>query len=155
MDEHTFPEVTVLNEHECWNLLRSVTTGRLAVIHDGQPDVFPLNYVVDHGTVVFRTGDGTKIAALTQSPQVAFETDGFTAGTGEAWSVVIKGLAEQISDLYEGLDALTLPLAPWQDGTKHHFVRILPTEVTGRQFAVVDPRVWHNPLADVPAQAPE
>lgn len=155
MDENIFPEVTVLNEHECWELLRSVTTGRLAVIRGEGPDIFPLNYVVDHGTVVFRTGDGAKIAALTESPQVAFEVDGFGADTGEAWSVVIKGLAERISDLYEGLDALTLPLAPWQDGSKRRFVRIVPTEVTGRRFAVVDPAVWHNPLADVPAQAPE
>lgn len=149
------PEVTVLNEHECWELLRSAATGRLAVIRDDAPDVFPLNYVVDHGTVVFRTGSGAKIAAMTESPRVAFEVDGFGADTGEAWSVVIKGLAERISDLYEGLEALTLPLAPWQDGVKRHFVRVVPTEVTGRRFSVVDAAVWHNPLADVPAQAPE
>lgn len=155
MDRHTFPDVAVLSEHECWELLRSVATGRLAVMHGDGPDIFPLNYVVDHGTLVFRTGEGTKVTALTQSPQVAFEVDGFGATTGQAWSVVIKGRAESIGGLYEGLEALTLPLTPWQDGSKPHFVRIVPVEVTGRRFAVVDPAVWHNPLADVHPQAPE
>lgn len=155
MDDQTNSEVAVLNEHECWTLLRSSTTGRLAVISGEGPDIFPLNYVVDHGTLVFRTNAGAKISALEQTPQVAFEVDGYRADTGQVWSVVIKGGAELITSLYEGLDALVLPLAPWQAGAKPHFVRIVPTTVTGRRFAVVNPDVWHNPLADAPAQAPE
>lgn len=155
MADQTPPEVTVLNEHECWTLLRSTTTGRLAVINGDGPDIFPLNYVVDHGTLVFRTGAGTKVTALERTPQAAFEVDGYAADTAQAWSVVVKGSAESINSLYEGLDALVLPLAPWQAGAKHHFMRIVPTEVTGRKFAVADAGIWHNALADTPAQAPE
>ncbi|MEO7124690.1 MAG: pyridoxamine 5'-phosphate oxidase family protein [Nakamurella sp.] len=155
MDGQPHPNVSVLNEHECWELLRSISTGRLAVSSDDGPNIFPLNYVVDHGAIVFRTGEGSKAAALTASPQVAFEVDGYDSDTTQAWSVVIKGEAESIDGLYEGLDALTLPLAPWHAGEKHRFVRIVPTELTGRRFTVVDAKTWHNPLADAPVSAPE
>lgn len=155
MDKQPFPQVSVLDEHDCWTLLRSASTGRLAVMGADGPEIFPLNYVVDHGTLVFRTGEGTKITAITASPRVAFEVDGFRADAVQVWSVVIKGSAEEIVGLYEGLEALTLPLSPWQAGAKRHFVRVVPTEVTGRQFTVVGAETWYNPLADVPAQAPE
>jgi nitroimidazol reductase NimA-like FMN-containing flavoprotein (pyridoxamine 5'-phosphate oxidase superfamily) len=155
MDSQPFPEVSVLDEHECWILLRSESTGRLAVVGAEGPDIIPLNYVVDHGTLVFRTGDGTKITALTAFPHVAFEVDGFRADAVQVWSVVIKGRAEPIVGMYEGLEALTLPRSPWQAGEKHHFVRFVPEEVTGRQFTVVGAEMWRSPLADAPAQAPE
>lgn len=155
MDDQLHPEVAILNEHECWELLRSVGTGRLAVSSDDGPNIFPLNYVVDHGAIVFRTGEGTKIRAITDSPQVAFEVDGYDEDNGQAWSVVIKGQTEFISSLHEGLEALVLPLAPWQAGAKRRFVRVVPTEVTGRRFTVVDAETWHNPLADAPVSSPE
>jgi len=58
-------KVTVeqLSESECWALLRTTSVGRLAVWVDDHPDIFPLNYAVDHGTVVFRSSAGTKVSA--------------------------------------------------------------------------------------------
>ena len=44
-----------------------------------QPDIFPINYVVDHGAVVFRTAEGTKLAAAVLGQGVAFEIDGYEA----------------------------------------------------------------------------
>src|SRR6476619_1600285 len=59
------PEVEKLDHHECWSLLRSVTVGRLAVWVDDHPDIFPINYTVDHGSLVFRTAEGKKLHAAT------------------------------------------------------------------------------------------
>ena len=53
------PSVAVLPEHTCWMHLRSVEVGRLAVSVDNNPDIFPINFLVDHGTVVFRTAEGS------------------------------------------------------------------------------------------------
>jgi nitroimidazol reductase NimA-like FMN-containing flavoprotein (pyridoxamine 5'-phosphate oxidase superfamily) len=47
---------------ECWELLRQSPVGRLAVVVAGDPDIFPINYVVDHGSIVIRTAAGTKLA---------------------------------------------------------------------------------------------
>ncbi len=150
-DERAVEEVS---ESACWELLRTSSVGRLAVWVDDHPDIFPLNYAVDHGTVVFRSRTGTKVSAtLTDSP-VALESDGYDAEKAEAWSVVIRGNAEEIrgQDL---MDTIDLPLFPWQSGDKGRFLRIIPTTVTGRRFPVADPSVWLTPLSGVKRTAME
>jgi uncharacterized protein len=130
------PTTLELDEHQCWELLRSQEVGRLAVAIANRPDIFPINYVVDHASVVFRTAEGTKLAAAVLGESVAFEIDG--EAHGEAWSVVVKGPALEIERMYELFDALELPLYPWHAAPKHRFVRILPELVTGRRFLVAD-----------------
>ena len=133
--------ITELDEHECWDLLRRNEVGRLAVAKANQPEIFPVNYVVDHGTVVFRTAEGTKLVAAVLGPAVAFEVDGELEG--EAWSVVLKGHAFAIENMYELFDAMDLPLYPWNRAPKHEFVRIIPQQVTGRRFLIADRATLH------------
>ena len=78
--------------HEAWTILRTATVGRLAVVGGDGPEIFPVNFVVDHGSVVFRTAAGSKLA-MARGHRVAFEADGYTETTREAWSVVLKGMA--------------------------------------------------------------
>ena len=133
--------ITILDTHTCLYLLGTCEVGRLAVWVTDHPDIFPINYVVDRGTVVFRTAEGTKLtAALLGS--VAFEVDGYDAGAGAAWSVVIKGYAIEIEQMDEYFDALDLPLFPWHAGRKHRFVRVEPVEITGRRFDVLSHARW-------------
>jgi nitroimidazol reductase NimA-like FMN-containing flavoprotein (pyridoxamine 5'-phosphate oxidase superfamily) len=135
---------TVLEVNECWDLLRDAEVGRLAISIADLPDVFPINYVVDHGTVVFRTAEGTKLAGAVLGRAVAFEIDGFDREAGEAWSVVIKGHAVEIERMQELFDALDLPLFPWSASPKHRFVRIEPSEVTGRRFEAAEESTWQD-----------
>ena len=141
-------KVTVeeLSESECWALLRTTSVGRLAVWVEDHPDIFPLNYAVDHGTVVFRSSAGTKVSAALSDSPVALEADGYDTETAEAWSVVIRGNAEEIrgQDLIGTID---LPLFPWQAGDKGRFIRIIPTTTSGRRFPIADPSVWNTPLS--------
>jgi uncharacterized protein len=134
-----------LDDNACWALLREAQVGRLAVVVDGRPEIFPINYVVDHGTVVFRTADGTKLTAALAEATVAFEADGWDPATAEAWSVVVKGSAGEVRDLDDLVDASLLPLEPWQGAPKHRFVRIVPEQITGRQFPVADGSIWRDP----------
>lgn len=135
-----------LSTSACWELLRAGTIGRLAVWVEDHPDVFPVNYVVDHGTVVFRSAAGTKVLAALAEVPVAVETDGYDAASGEAWSVVVKGRAEQIRDTEELARTAELPLHPWEASPKGKFLRVVPTSVTGRRFPVADPGTWRSPL---------
>jgi hypothetical protein len=147
------PGVTDLAVNVCWALLRSHEVGRLAISTADRPEIFPINYVVDRGTVVFRTAEGTKLAGAVQR-DVAFEADGFEPDTGEAWSVVVKGRGEEIAR-HELLDTAGLPLFPWHAAPKQRFVRIVPDEVSGRRFRVVDREAWRTPWTDAPRSAPE
>jgi uncharacterized protein len=128
----------VLETNECWERLRSTEVGRLAVSITDHPDIFPVNYVADRGTVVFRTAEGTKLAASVLGRAVAFEIDGYDPEHGDAWSVVIKGQASEIEHMQDVFDALDLPLFPWHAAPKHRFVRIEPFDISGRRFHVTD-----------------
>jgi len=124
-----------LSATESWSLLRQAVVGRLAVIVDGRPDIFPVNHLVDHGSVVFRTAAGTKLAGAV-GHWVAFEVDGYDLETASAWSVVVKGNAHEVNRLYDVLEVVGLPLVPWHSALKPYFVRIEPEDISGRRFAV-------------------
>ena len=143
MSNESSPQVQNLEHHECWAMLRTVSVGRLAVLADGRPDIFPVNYTVDGGTLVFRTAQGTKLSAATGGEAaVAVEADGVDPDTGLAWSVVVKGTAALVKSTEEVLETSRLYLFPWQAGRKDAFVRITPDSVTGRRFKVTDPMTW-------------
>ena len=144
-----------LSADTCWALLRTTTVGRLAVVVGDHPDIFPINYAVDRGTAVFRTGEGSKVAGALSGASVALEADGYDPQTGRAWSVVIKGRARTISEVEDLMDTVDLPLFPWQGGEKDRFIRITPGEVTGRRFAVVDPSTWTSVPAGFRRASPE
>ena len=134
--------VEVLDANACWDLLRGVSVGHLAVLVDGHPEIFPVNYKVDHGSVVFRTGEGTKLHAAARPTAVALEADGTDQDKRTAWSVHVKGHAEVLEPSPELMAGVGLTLFPWQAGHKDHFVRIVPTTVSGRRFTVTSPLTW-------------
>lgn len=136
--DRTTEGTEILDDDACWDRLRTTSVGRLAVDNGGQPDIFPINYVVDDKSIVFRTKAGTKLAASVLLQRVAFEIDGYEPSDGDAWSVVIKGRARLIERMQERYDAEDLPLFPWAVFPKPEFVRIVPQEVTGRRFHVSD-----------------
>lgn len=88
-----------LSEKQCWELLRSTDVGRLAVIVGDHPDIFPVNYAIDQGTVLFRSAEGTKVTGALGDAPVAFEVDGYDPETGLVWSVVIKGKASSFQNI--------------------------------------------------------
>ncbi|MDZ8276858.1 pyridoxamine 5'-phosphate oxidase family protein [Microbacterium aquimaris] len=132
MDEFS-DAVTVLDEGECWEHLGSHQLGRL-VTHVGEVlDVFPVNYVVDGASLVFRTAEGSKLLELTVNDHVLFEVDDWN--DERAWSVVARGHAHRLDALTEIEAADRLPLRPWIPTVKFTYVRVVPTELTGRAFA--------------------
>jgi nitroimidazol reductase NimA-like FMN-containing flavoprotein (pyridoxamine 5'-phosphate oxidase superfamily) len=119
----------VLSPAECQQLMRSRSIGRVAVNRRGLgPLVVPVNYAVDEsGAVVFRTGEGTKLARIAHGA-VSFQVDGFDEKNRTGWSVLVAGLAHEV-------DACTSTAAevdPWVSSPTHRAVRIVPTTVTGR-----------------------
>ncbi|MGF2950252.1 pyridoxamine 5'-phosphate oxidase family protein [Microbacterium alcoholitolerans] len=124
--------VTRLSEDECWERLAQQELGRL-VTHVGDViDIFPVNYVVDRGSIVFRTAEGSKLVELTVSDEVLFEVDDHT--DADAWSVIVRGSARQIDTLAEREAADQLGLVPWIPTLKYNYVRITPGTLTGRAF---------------------
>lgn len=131
----TSPMVAKLDRAECVRLLTSETVGRLGFVHEGSPEVLPVNYVMDGDAVVFATNTGMKLWDATRSP-VVFEVDCVDSSSRSGWSVVVHGLAQEVTTadapvLTERLAALHL--RPWVEGDRPHLVRIAPTAITGRK----------------------
>jgi uncharacterized protein len=129
--------VTVLPEHECWDLLSGMTLGRLITSVDGQPEVFPVNYVVQRRTILFRTAEGTKLISAAINNHVVFEVDDHNVAEG--WSVVVKGIARSLRTDEQIEDAERAQALSWTASEKSHYVRILPEMVTGRRFQFGSP----------------
>jgi uncharacterized protein len=124
--------ITILSESESWNLLASVSLGRLVTNVDGQPEIFPVNFVVQHRTVLFRTAEGTKLVSAAINNRVLFEADDHSVAEG--WSVIVKGSARILRTDEEINEADRGQLLPWTATVKQHYVRVKPLAVTGRRF---------------------
>ncbi|MGZ8748800.1 MAG: pyridoxamine 5'-phosphate oxidase family protein, partial [Mycobacterium sp.] len=99
---------------------------------DGQPEIFPINFVVQHKTVLFRTAEGTKLVSAAINNNVLFEVDDHNAFEG--WSVIVKGIARTLRTDDDIDEAERAQLLPWTATVKQHYVRIRPVSITGRRF---------------------
>jgi len=129
-------EIRELSQDECLRHLRAQRLGRVAVVTPaGQPLIFPVNFVFDEGVIVFKTAPGTKLALATQAV-VAFEIDGWDEASSSGWSVLVQGVAHDVSANHdfrsERLRRLEVkPMAP---GARERWVGIWADEITGRYF---------------------
>ena len=119
----------------CADLLEGATLGRLGVIVDGRPEIFPVSHVYDRpsGHVVFPTNDRTKLHAALDWPWIAFEVDGVDDGSG-GWSVLVVGRAEEITDPEEIARVTMERHVPWRADSSVHWLRIVPSKVTGQRI---------------------
>jgi uncharacterized protein len=127
-----------LGTEECLALLRSVPVGRVGVTIDALPAVLPVNFVVWNGSIAFRTVPGTKLDAAAAGAVVAFQAD--TYGTPDrpgGWSVLVRGIAREVTDAAELAQLREVPLDSWAwDGAAHRWVCIDPTVMTGRRIVL-------------------
>jgi nitroimidazol reductase NimA-like FMN-containing flavoprotein (pyridoxamine 5'-phosphate oxidase superfamily) len=122
-------ELLEIDPNECWELLGRCTVGRLAVNLDHRgPLVVPVNFVLVDGYVVFRSDPGTKLGLIEAGP-VSFQVDSIDHGHHTGWSVLVRGVAHEA----DGWELPAVALEPWAGGEKAHWVRLLPTAITGRR----------------------
>jgi len=126
-------QVEHLDDAACLRLLRSDDLGRLALVTGDRVDVFPLNYLVFDDDIYLRTAPGTKLDALGEGAEVAFELDG--RRRRRVWSVVVHGMARPIGDAELVQSSRISRLPTDLPGEKNHYVRLQASEVTGRAFS--------------------
>ncbi len=135
-DEVDDEVVTQLSPDECWEMLREEEFARLAVRMVDEVHITPINYAVDHDTLLFRSAGGDKLLAVAMGSEVALEIDRYDED--HARSVVVRGSA-RILDEHEEHRAENLPLRPWVGRLKYNVVEITPRVVTGRAFRLSRP----------------
>ena len=121
-----------MSTQECWEVLDRERFGRLAVAVQGEPDIFPINFLVDDGVLLMRTAAGTKLTELVINAAVAVEADGREGD--RAWSVIVKGLARMVDSFSETYVDDEKHLETWLPSDKPIYVEITVRDISGRRF---------------------
>ena len=122
-----------LGESECMQLLATQVVGRVAVVVAGRARVFPVNYVLDRGHIVFRTDAGTKLDAARAAATVTFEVDRSDPLYHTGWSVMATGPLEAVTDPHDLGRVSGLPVRAW-GGMGDHWVRMPIASISGRRI---------------------
>lgn len=139
----------VLTHDECLRLLAMHHLARIGLSISGRPVIFPINYAMDGDRLVFRTDAGAKLSEAVRGAFVAIEVDDVDTFYRTGWSVLVSGRAEEIIEPNDLDRAQHLPLRPWAEGEKSHWIRIVPTTITGRRIIHVRPEPTEpTPLTD-------
>ncbi len=124
-----------LSPEECFELLEPGGVGRVGFASADGIMMLPVNFAVTGKTIIFRTAPDT-LLALYANGQVSFEVDHLDEAAHEGWSVLVQGHAHQVTDerQVEHLQDQTC-LEPWASGARDVYVRIMPTQISGRRIS--------------------
>ncbi|GII66125.1 hypothetical protein Skr01_62100 [Sphaerisporangium krabiense] len=136
LEEHGLEE---LGQEECMRLISPGGIGRVAFDGAPGPTVLPVNYRVAGGDIVFRTREGGILDLDLRSGlrgldiKIAFQVDRVDEIRHEGWSVLIQGAAHHVPEEEEAA-VLYTDLRSWAGDDRRHYVRVIPTRVTGRRI---------------------
>jgi nitroimidazol reductase NimA-like FMN-containing flavoprotein (pyridoxamine 5'-phosphate oxidase superfamily) len=137
----TRPALEPLDEAECLRLISPGGIGRIAFTGRYGLTVFPVNYKLHDGAIVFRTaqdsptGEDLRTGIAHAEFRVAFEIDYVDPVARDGWSVLIQGPAHHMSSEAERAEVAESGVEPWPDGPREHAIRITPSRVTGRRLS--------------------
>jgi nitroimidazol reductase NimA-like FMN-containing flavoprotein (pyridoxamine 5'-phosphate oxidase superfamily) len=147
------PELERLDKDECLRLLSTAEVGRIAYESRFGLVVLPVNYKLYEETIVFRTAEHSALdedlstGIANAEYEVAFEVDESDRVSREGWSVLIRGAVHHVESEAERDSLLQAGVEPWAGGEREHFLRIVPTHITGR-------RVRRSGAARLPRKPP-
>jgi nitroimidazol reductase NimA-like FMN-containing flavoprotein (pyridoxamine 5'-phosphate oxidase superfamily) len=123
-----------LSPAECFDLLESGGIGRVGFSSADGIMMLPVTFAVTAKAIIFRTAPDT-LLALYADAQVSFEADRFEEALHEGWSVLVQGRAHMVTHEREvrRLQDRTR-LQPWAPGARDVYVRITPTQISGRRI---------------------
>jgi transcriptional regulator with XRE-family HTH domain len=126
-----------LTEAECRALIAPGGVGRFLFVQAGRgPVAVPVNFKMDGADVVFRTSRDSVVADGIGQQPVSFDVDHIDDALSEGWSVLLTGTARLITDSAELGRAQALDIEPWAGRDRELYVRLAPSEVSGRRIRV-------------------
>ena len=134
------PALEHLDEAECLQLIAPGGIGRLVYVGRYGLTVFPVNYKLYEGSIMFRTGQDSPTGEDLQTGiahaeySVAFEIDDIDPDAREGWSVLIHGPAHHMTTDAERASVEESGVEPWGPGPKELAIRITPERIAGRRI---------------------
>jgi nitroimidazol reductase NimA-like FMN-containing flavoprotein (pyridoxamine 5'-phosphate oxidase superfamily) len=123
-----------LSPAECVDLLEPGGIGRVGITDEEGVIILPVNYAVIGQAIIYRTAPDT-LLALRANTQVSFEVDQCDETLHEGWSVLVQGHAHEVTDEHQVQQLEdTTHLKPWAPGARDVYVRLAPTQISGRRI---------------------
>jgi hypothetical protein len=113
---------------QCWELLKTVSIGRLALCVRALPAILPVQYYLDGDELVACLGFFDVPQQAVTNTVVAFGADAFDEAARTGWSVQAQGTVRLEHDVVE--DA-------WDDLATGTIVRLTPATMRGHRI-----RLW-------------
>ena len=132
MSEFQQAHVNTLTREECLELLEQVVVGRIGYVTDGIAIILPVNFWVLDGDIVFCTAKGSTLKWLSLRGRLSFQADESTWADREGWSVLIHGVAREVTDPSELERLRRGTLRSWLRAPTEHWVRIRIETISGR-----------------------
>jgi len=144
----TSSPITRLDESLTRERLRRARVGRVGFVDGDQPMILPVNIAVDDQGIAFRTAVDSPLAAL-DGRRVAIEVDGYDPATRSGWSVLVLGVARDVTEAADpgAVAARRMPVDSWAPGPRDRVVIVLPLSISGRS---VPPSADSDWFAGVP-----
>jgi uncharacterized protein len=124
--------------------LQRARVARLGYVDADGPAVVPVNISVDDlQRIVFRTAADSQLARLDRR-QVAIEVDGIDAGRRTGWSILVRGIARDVTDAGDlaAVTARAQPVDCWVPGDHDRTFVVMPLSLTGRTIPVGPDGDW-------------
>ncbi len=124
--------------------LQRARVARIGYVDDDGPVIVPVNIAVDaEQRIVFRTVADGPLARL-GGRQVAIEVDGIDAGRRAGWSILVRGVARDVTDARDvtATTARAQPVDVWPPGVHDRTFVVVPLSTSGRAIPVGPDGDW-------------
>ena len=136
--KHDRNGLEILHRDECRNLLGTQVIGRIGVTVNALPVVLPVNYQLFDGQLIIQTERESRLADATHDTVVAFEVDSVEADGSGGWSVVITGIANEVTQPDVIAQLRLLPFTRWVRNENDRYVNISLDLMSGRRITAPD-----------------
>ena len=140
MSDQEQPQLETLTQAECFELLQRAVVGRVGYVADGLAIILPVNFTMLDGDIVFCTAKGKKLSWLNLRGRLSFQADDSSPADHQGWSVLVHGVAREVTDPDELAVLRRRPQLSWIRSSEEHWVRIGVESISGRALRGVAAR---------------
>jgi nitroimidazol reductase NimA-like FMN-containing flavoprotein (pyridoxamine 5'-phosphate oxidase superfamily) len=128
----TRPVIEMLSASECRGYLAQGGTGWVAVTIGALPAIYTVSFALEDEHLLFRVAQRSALRRAVSGSVVAFSADCFDKSKEDGWTVLVRGVGEEISDEALAVSLRSLPLRSYSEAPERDcFVRISLTQMSG------------------------
>jgi nitroimidazol reductase NimA-like FMN-containing flavoprotein (pyridoxamine 5'-phosphate oxidase superfamily) len=126
------PVLDRLSVSECRRYLAQAGTGRVAVTVGALPVIYTVPFVLEDRYLLFRVAQRSALRRALRGSVVAFTAHHFDKSKEDDWTVLVRGVGEEVDDEAVAFSLRSLPLRSYSEAPERDcFVRVSLTQISG------------------------